>query len=119
MLYHLSSHPSQIPGFVGTPDWNIHNHSIDRPSGPPQWYQNYQLLDSRWQVDHVVMMVGAESFGPTIQSFAQWLFTVCAITDPSLESMRVALTQLFELTGRASVIPFEAAAVYSETRLST
>ena len=60
------------------------NITIDRTSGPPKWYEEYQTRDSRWQVDHVVTMIGGESFGPAIQSLAQWLFTVCVSSDPSL-----------------------------------
>jgi hypothetical protein len=77
----------------------------------------YQESDPRCRKDHVLKLISKKSSGHPIHSFAQWLYAACAVSDPSLEPMRVALTQLFSLSGEVTPVPFEASAVYSDSRI--
>ena len=40
------THPSQIPGFIGTPDWDILNYTFDMGVIPPEYHRPYQLADA-------------------------------------------------------------------------
>lgn len=112
----VPNHPSQIPGFIGTPDWDIHNLTIDIPAfrGIPQ--PDPQKPDPLWGKHHVAKLIAMKPSGLPIHSFAQWLYKACTASDPSLESMRVALTQLFSLSGESTRIPFKVSDVYSDSR---
>ena len=113
----VPDHPGQIPGFVGTPEWDIHNLTIDFPASRLPHGSKHQSIDPRWSKDHVVKMIANKASGFPIHSFAQWLYTACSVSDPSLEPIRVALTQLFSLSGEATALPFELSAVYSDSRI--
>lgn len=109
-------HPSQIPAFIATPDWDIHNYTIDL--SPPAGYQpTYAKDDPKFMAPHVLKVIATVPSGKPVHAFAQWLYTACGASDPSLESMRVALTQQFSLSGQGTGYPFEASAVYSDSRL--
>lgn len=112
------NHPSQIPGFVGTPDWEMHNstHHFPAFSGIPQ--PDPENPDPLWGKEHVVKSISSKPSGRPIHSFAQWLYTVCRASDPSLEPMRVAITQLFSMSGEGRMLRFNVSDVYSDIRLS-
>lgn len=107
-------HPSQIPGFVGTPDWDLLNHCVDMPTLPP----DLAKLRGTSGDPSVDKLLAEEPTGRPIHAFAQWLYGACTVHEPSLEATRVPLVQLFGLQGRASAWSFPPSAVYSETRVS-
>ncbi len=113
----VPDHPSQIPGFIGTPDWDIYNLTVDLPASHVGRALGYPEADPRCRKDHVLKLIASKPSGFPIHSFAQWLYTACAASDPSLEPIRVALTQLFSLSGQSTPFPFEAASVYSDSRI--
>lgn len=114
LLEDAPTHPSQIPGFIGTPDWDILNYCIDMPALPA----DLAKLTGTSGNPSVDKLLAEEPTGRPIHAFAQWLYGACAVHEPSLEATRVALVQLFELQGRATAWSFPPAAVYSETRIS-
>lgn len=107
-------HPSQIPGFIGTPDWDLLNYCIDMPALP----SDLAAMRGTSGEPSVDKLVAEEPSGRPIHAFAQWLYGACAVHEPSLEATRVAIVQLFGLQGRASAFGFPLQAVYSESRLS-
>lgn len=106
--------PSQIPGFIGTPDWDLLNYCIDMPALPRD------IAKSRGTSGNpsVEKSLAEEPTGRPIHGFAQWLYDACTVHEPSLEATRVPLVQLFGLQGRASAWGFPPSAVYSEARVS-
>jgi hypothetical protein len=112
-------HPAQIPGFVGTPDWDMNNITTDFCPPPSPFSMSYQQTDPRWSEPHVLKLVAGEPSGRPVHSFVQWLYSACASSDPSLEPMRVALTQQLAVGGTSFPFPFERSKVYSQARLDS
>ncbi len=110
-------HPSQIPSFVGTPDWDMHNRTTDTWLPPLHLRQPEEVYDERWETPHVAKMISVEPSGKPVHSFAEWLYTACAASDRTLESMRVALVQQFNLRGKIIPWRFDRSAVYSDSTL--
>ncbi|MCE9623638.1 MAG: hypothetical protein K8R99_14970 [Actinomycetia bacterium] len=111
------SHPSQIPSFVGTPDWDMHNLTIDMWPVPGHLRAPHEVYDERWEVAHIVKLIDVKPSGKPIHSFAQWLYTSCVASDLTLEPMRVALVQQFNLAGEGLPWRFDRSAVYSDATL--
>lgn len=102
-------HPSQIPGFIGTPDWDLLNYCTDMPA--------LAISSGTSRAPSVEKLLAQKPTGRPIHAFAQWLYGACAVHEPALEATRVALVKMFDLRGSASFRSFSPASVYSEGRI--
>ncbi|MGI8756299.1 MAG: DUF6602 domain-containing protein [Acidimicrobiales bacterium] len=105
-------HPSQIPGFIGTPDWDLLNHCVEIPA----LTSDVAKLIGTSGEPTVDKLLAEKPTGRPIHAFAQWLYGACTVHEPSLEATRVALVQMFGLQGEATRWSFQPESVYSVER---
>lgn len=110
------THPGQIPGYVGTAEWDIFNHTVNMPGVIKGCELHYQKSGPEWDMPHIAKIISGRPSGKPIHSFVLWLYTACALSDPTIEPMRVALNGLFRITGAGTGIPFRRNNVYSASR---